>query len=164
MSSFQAALWAGSQFGLVTEPLFPQSLLHFCPWSSFLQEQLWVNFYCGVATLSLHLMPYLSLRGRLYKFPLTTVGALHLRSLPLSFESLSSSRSLVNSFTFQGCLFPFFLQALRASVLFLSPNTWSCFLFPSLFPLTPRSFLASDLCDYFLLSPKWDWGILTWAL
>ena len=29
----------GSQVGLVTGPLFPQSLLHFCPSSSFRQEQ-----------------------------------------------------------------------------------------------------------------------------
>jgi hypothetical protein len=71
-------------------------------------------------------------RGGFYKFPLPTVG-LHLRFLLLSSENLSTFRSLLHSGgsapppTSQGCLFPFFLLALRASLLFTSPhNTWSC--------------------------------------
>ena len=53
--------------------------------------------------------------------------AFHLRFLPLSPESLLPPRSLVHSGgcpqppISQGCLFPFFLLALRASVLFPYP-------------------------------------------
>jgi hypothetical protein len=49
-------------------------LLHFCPWSSFIQEQFWVRvFDCGITTPPFHLMPCFSNGGGLYKFPLTIV-------------------------------------------------------------------------------------------
>ena len=75
--------------------------------------------------------------------------AFYLRSLLLGPESLSTFRSLVHSIrvspppTSQGCLFPFFLLALRASLLFphipdhVPP-------FPSLSPVPPRSLPPSD--------------------
>ena len=66
---------SGSPVGLVTEPPFPQSLLHFCPYSSFRQEQFWVRvFDCGMATPSLTLMLCLFTGGGFYKFCLPTVG------------------------------------------------------------------------------------------
>jgi hypothetical protein len=105
------------------------------------------------------------------KVPSPYCLAFHLRSLPLSPESLSPPRSLVQSLEglpppfFPGYLFQFFLLALRASVLFPNPhpNTWPC----SPLPL-PVTFLThmppSSLVKCFLLPPKWDWGILTWDL
>jgi hypothetical protein len=41
--SLEASSWAGSHFGPVTGPSFPQAPLHFHPCSSFRQEQLWVR-------------------------------------------------------------------------------------------------------------------------
>lgn len=65
------------------------------------------------------------------------------------------------------CLFPLFLLALRALVLFSHPIPDQSLLLPHSpipihFPSQVPSFLSSYDC--FLLSPKWDWGILTWAL
>ena len=95
--------------------------------------------------------------------------ALHLRYLPLSSESLSSPKSLVHSrgsastFHYQGYLFPFFLLALRPSVIFphkipdqvpLPLSLPSPILFPSQIPP------SLPTCNTFLLSPKWDWGVL----
>ena len=71
-------------------------------------------------------MPCLPAGGRLYVTS-PYCQAFHLRSLPLSPECLSPPRSQVHSGGFtqppvsQGCLFPFFLLALRASVLFPHP-------------------------------------------
>ena len=42
--------WAGSHFGPVSGPSFPQALLHFHSCSSFRQEQLWVRVYSGMVT------------------------------------------------------------------------------------------------------------------
>jgi hypothetical protein len=94
--------------------------------------------------------------------------AFHPRSLPLIPESLSPPRSLVHSGgssppppqppTSRGCLFPFFLLALRTSVLF--PHS-----IPDQVPLSPHSPHPHPLslpgpslptCDCFLLSPKRD--------
>ena len=91
--------------------------------------------------------------------------AFHLRSLPLSPESLSPPRSLVHSggspqpFTSQGYLFPFFLLALRASVLFPHPIAGQVPLSsphfsptPSTFP--PRSLPPSPLVIAFFSLPS----------
>jgi hypothetical protein len=43
VSEFWASPWAGSKFGPVHGPSFPQALLHFHPYISFRQEQLWVR-------------------------------------------------------------------------------------------------------------------------
>jgi hypothetical protein len=68
-----ASPWAGFQFGLVTEPSFPHSLLLFVPavlldWNNFGSV-----FDCGMGTPSLHLMPCIFAGGGLYNFPLHTV-------------------------------------------------------------------------------------------
>jgi hypothetical protein len=43
VSGLGASPWAGSHFGHVTRPCFPQAPLHFHPWSSFRQEKIWVR-------------------------------------------------------------------------------------------------------------------------
>jgi hypothetical protein len=70
-----------------------------------------------------------------------------------------------------GCLFTFFLLDLRASVPFPHPVPDQAPLKPSLYPPTqdPVHFpsqvhLSLLTCGCFLLSPKWDWDVLTWAL
>jgi hypothetical protein len=42
------------------------------------------------------------------------------------------------------------------------PNTWSCSPFPP--PLSHPGLSASYPPDCFLLPPKWEWSIFTWAL
>jgi hypothetical protein len=67
--------WDESQLGPVTGPPFLQSLLQFCPCSSFRQEQFCVRiFYCGLVTSSLNLRPCLSTGGWLFEFPPPTIG------------------------------------------------------------------------------------------
>jgi hypothetical protein len=94
--------------------------------------------------------------------------AFWLRFPPLNPESLSLPGSLVLSRgspptppTPWDCLFPFILLALRACL--LSPNIWSCFLFPFPSHLPPRSLHPSASCDYLLPTSKWDWNLLTWV-
>ena len=75
VSGFGMSPSAGYQFGLVTGPPFPQSVLHFCSFISFRQGEFWNTvFDCGMATPFLHLMPCHSTGGGLYKFFLPTVG------------------------------------------------------------------------------------------
>ena len=67
---------------------------------------------------------------------------------------------------YQGCLFLFFLLALRASVIFPLPiaNQVSLFPYSSILLLFPSQVCTIlPTCDFFLLS-KWDWGVLTCAL
>jgi hypothetical protein len=89
----------------------------------------------------------------------------------LSPESLSPPRSVVPSGgspqppTSQGYLFSFFLLALSTSVLFfhLIPDHVPLFTpYPALIFFLPGPSLPT--CDYLFLPPKWDLGILTWAL
>ena len=55
--------------------VFPQSLLRFCTFSFFRQEQFWVRIFdCEMATPSLYLMPSLFTGGGLFQFPFPTVG------------------------------------------------------------------------------------------
>jgi hypothetical protein len=136
VSGLGAYRWDRSQVGTVTGPPFPQSHLHFCPCCSSWQEQFWVRgFDCGMITPSLHLIPCLSTGGRLYKVPLPTVGHFHLRSFPLSPESLSPPGSLVYSRGYHHlppprvtCFHSFFWP----SGLYIgsSHSTWSCSTFP----------------------------------
>jgi hypothetical protein len=67
--------------------------------------------------------------------------------------------------TSQGCLFPFFLLALMASLLIAPPQYLIMLLFfPPCHLSHPGPFLPLSSHDFLLLPPIWDWGILTWAL
>jgi hypothetical protein len=78
----------------------------------------------GMATPSLTWCPMFVLEGSINSLSLLSF---HQRSLPMSPGSLSTPRSLVHSRGSPqppiswGCLFPFFLLALRASVIFPHP-------------------------------------------
>ena len=108
--------------------------------------------------------------GGLHKFSPYCL-AFHLRSLPLSPESLSPPRSLVHSGgspqppTFQSCLFPFFSAGPQGFSPFPLTNTRSGSPLPLLLPAPFPSYVPLSLttCDCFLLPPKWDWCVLTWA-
>jgi hypothetical protein len=84
------------------------------------------SFDCGIATLSLVLCPVFCWRWALL-VPSPHCRAFHLKSHSLSPESFSPPKSLVHSRahphpsppTSLGCLFPLFLLAFGASVLFL---------------------------------------------
>ena len=53
MSGLEASHWAGSQFGPITGPPFPQALLQVWLCSYFKEEQFWVRLFdCGMATYS----------------------------------------------------------------------------------------------------------------
>jgi hypothetical protein len=134
---------------------FPQFLLLYLPFHFWFVN--WILSLCLQVTLAkVWLAPH--------------CWAFHPRSLPLSPKRLSSFRSLVHSGvspqppTSRGCLFSFFLLALRVSVLFSHPV-------PDQAPLSsPTPCLPSHVplslpcCVCFLLPPKWDWGILTCVL
>ena len=58
VSGFGMSPSAGYQFGLVTGPPFPQSVLHFCSFISFRQGEFWDRvFDCGMEMPFFHLMP-----------------------------------------------------------------------------------------------------------
>jgi hypothetical protein len=74
VSSLGAAPWPGFKLGPVIGPPYAQSLLHFSPWRVFMQGQFWVRvFDCGMATPSIHLMPWFSTGGGFHGFPYPTV-------------------------------------------------------------------------------------------
>jgi hypothetical protein len=90
----------------------------------------------------------------------------HLRSLPLSPESLSPPRSLVHSRGSPHLLPPkvacFHSFCWPSGLQFCPPpHTWPCSPLP--LPVLSSTWVSSSLCphDCFLLPPKWDWGILT---
>jgi hypothetical protein len=176
VSGLGTSPWAGPRFRLVIGPSFPRALLHFHPYNYFRQEQLWVRVVTvGCPPPSFDVLS--SCWRWALEVPSAYCQAYHLRSLPLSSERLSFPRSLMHSGgspqlpISRGCLFPLFLLALGASVIFnhpkpdqvpLPPSTTPSPLpihFPSLLPPHPP-----PTCDCFLLSPKWDWGVLTCAL
>jgi hypothetical protein len=142
--------------GLPLDLLFPQAPFHFHPYNSFRKKQLWVRVVTVGWYSLLHLTPCLPAGGGLYKFPLPTVS-ISSKVPPLSPESLSLPRSLVHYGGSPqppiscGCLFPFFLLALRASGLFphLIPDQVP--LFPPLSPC-PLSLPGSSLPPQLLSS------------
>jgi hypothetical protein len=127
---------------------------------------------CGMETPSLTWCPVF-----LLWVPSPYCLAFHLRSLSVeSWESLTSQVSGTFSIVPQpsislcwSCLFIFFLLALRASVFFPHPITDQVPLYPHIpphpHPIHFPSLVSPSLptCDCFLLPPKWDWGVLTWA-
>jgi hypothetical protein len=126
---------------------------------------------CGMATPSLTWG--LPAGGGLYKFSLLCT-AFHLGFLPLSPGSLLPPRSLVHSGVgvvipsiFWCCLLTSFLLSLRASIVFPHPipDQVPLSIPDSPLPIQFPSQVSPSLrtCDCFLLSPKWDWGFLTWS-
>jgi hypothetical protein len=91
--------------------------------------------------------------------------------LPLSPEIMLHSRTLVHSRESLPHLPPpeLHISIHSASPQAFSPlplpppNTWPCS-FLLLLLLLPRSLSSYAFHDCFLLPPKWDWSILTWAL
>jgi hypothetical protein len=83
----------------------------------------------------------------------------------LTFQGSGAFWRVLPTSTSQGCLFSFFLLALRASVLFphpISDQNLHCPIFPPHpLPRVPSSLVT---CDCFLLLPKWYSDILSWAL
>ena len=160
VSGLGASTWAGSHFGPVPGPSFPQSPLHVHPCSSFRQEQLWVRVCLWDGNPIPHLMPCLLAGGRLYKFPLSTVG---ISSEVLPFESWKPLTSHVSGTfcklppqhpTSWGCLLPFFSAGPQGFSPFLSPNNRPGSPFPTQAPICPLSLpvLSLLLCDCFLLT------------
>jgi hypothetical protein len=138
VSDLGTSPWAWSYFGPVSGPPLPQSLLQFCPCSSFRQ----VLSSLDSAPL-LHLMPCFSTGGELYKGPLPTV--VHFMCGPshwhLWFSHLQGLWYILEGPSLQGCtLYSFCWPSGLHS---RSPlNTWSCSpLSPATFP--PNSFLSS---------------------
>jgi hypothetical protein len=157
--------WAGSHFGPVAGPSFPQAPLHFHPCNSFGQEQLWVR----VLTMGWPPLPLLMLclpaGGGLYKFPFPT-DSIWSEVLPFeSWEYLTSQVSCAFWRVPQTSYFP----RLPASTLSAGPQGFSPFPSPNnrsgspLYPLhscLPPIHFPSQVppslptCNCFVLSPK----------
>jgi hypothetical protein len=137
------------------------------------------RYDCGVATPSLPWCPVFLLEvGLISSFSILL--NLSLKVLPLdAWDSLTSQVSGAFWGSSQptiswGCLFTFCLLVLRASVHFPSPNnrSGSAISTTHYHPVhttsqVPLSLITCPIWerkDSFLLSPKWDWGILTWAI
>jgi hypothetical protein len=139
----------------------------FCLCSSFRQEQFWVrHFDWALVTLPLSLMPYLLEVDSLSS--LSPFWAFHLRSLPLSPESLSHSRSLVLSRGYPNLLPPrlhIFLNIAGPMGLSHVPPSQYLILFPLSTPCPLShpvpSLLPSSSSDYFVPTSKREWS--TWA-
>ena len=169
VSGLGALSWDRVQVGPGIGLPFLQSLLYFCPCSSFRQQQFWVrNFDC-----ELDLLPPLEALSIYWRWILRVLSPYHwafwLSSPPLNPESFSLPESWYFLGTFPSFhptrLFIFIrsLDPLGFSLV-PHPHTWSCFPFPFLSPFPPRSFPPSGCCDYFFTSYKWNWNILTWTL
>ena len=98
---------------------------------------------------------------------------LHLRSIPLSPDTLWCPRCLVHSKGSSHLLIPkvayfnYFCWPLELQLFPPTPQPiipHHVPLFPNSFPLSPMFLLSSVFCHCILLPPKWDWNILTWAL
>jgi hypothetical protein len=165
VSVFGASPWAG--------PSFPHAPLHFYPCNSFKQEQLWVR------DVTVGWQPPPSFDGcPVFLLEMDSISSLSLLSgssskvLPLGSESLTSQVSGAIWRVLPTSYFP----RLPVSTLSAGPQGFSPFPSPSIrsgFPLPSTPSLTHfpfqdppslPTWDCFLLPPKWDWGVLTWAL
>jgi hypothetical protein len=152
MSGLGSSSWAGSHFGFVAGPSFPQAPLHFHPCNSFRPEQLWVRD----VTVGWQPYPSLDVLSSWWRWVLLVPSpycqVFHLRPIPLSHGSLSPPRSLVHSEMSSqpaiswGCLFTFFLLALKALVLFPHPMPDQVPLYPPLLPTPSSDILNWTFC------------------
>jgi hypothetical protein len=123
---------------------FPQAPLHFCSWSSFSQEQIWLR------VLTVRWQPHPSLntlsfcRRWALQVPSPQYRACISSKVPL-FESWESLTSLVSG-TFWRVPPTFYLLRLPVSILSASPQAFQCFsttqypiMFSSLLPSHPFS-------------------------
>ena len=141
VSGIVAWPWDRFQFGQVTGWPFLQSLLHFCPYTSFSQVQCWLEYFVGgLLSLSLHRQYCLATRGGHFRFDITTVGVFQLRSSTLSpgrlshLISLGLPRNFSQSPPLAAAYFlSFFCPSGPLSCLF---HTWSCPSIPVLLPST----------------------------
>jgi hypothetical protein len=157
------SLWDGSHFGLIIEPPF-KSLLHFCPCSSFRQNQFWVrNFDCGLVTLLDALSNYW--RWTLWvPSPNCWTFFSPKATFIESWESLNSwalvlSRGSPYIPSPEAAYFYSFFWSYSAFLLFLPP--------PDPVPLSPPhpTLVPLSLCLLSLFSSpyKWDWSTITWV-
>lgn len=86
--------WHRSQAGSVTAQPFPLSLVHFCPGTSFRQEQCLVkHFVDGLVSPFLHWGPWLNTGGGLFRLHVYTVGHLPAFNLYFCTSSLVTSEA-----------------------------------------------------------------------
>jgi hypothetical protein len=162
--------WTGSHFGPVTVPSFPQAPLHSHPYNSNRQEKLWVRD----VTMEWQPHPSLDALSSCWRWALLPTVGLSSKILP--FDSWESFTSQVSGAFWRVPTTSYFLR-LPISILSAGPQGFSPFTSPNnrLSPLSlplpdhPRalSLPGPSLPPHlwlFLLSPKWDWGILIWAL
>jgi hypothetical protein len=129
------------------------------------------SYDCGMATPFLIWCP-------VFLLEVSSISSLSLllgiTSKVLLFESWESLTSQVSGVFWSPPPPTFYLPRLPISILsaspqgfnpFLSPNTRSGSPFPPIpCPLSLSGPSLPPTCPCFLLPPKWDWGVLTWAL
>ena len=154
MSGLGAIAWDEYQVGLVIGWPFLECLLHFCPWSSFTQEQFWVKKFEG-SLVAPSFYCELCLWRWSVQVPSPHCWAFWLRLFPLSPGNLSLPKI---SGTF--CSTYFYSFSWPSVILSCPADPISDPVpFPLPSPLIPPSFS----CSYFDSSSKWKWSILTWA-
>jgi hypothetical protein len=173
--SLETSTWAGSHFGPVTGPSFPQAPLHFQPCNSFSQEKLWVRIvpvgcppsliWCLVFLLEIGFIHYLFLLWSISsKDSLWVLRVSHLPVLWCILEPhphpnlLFSEVACFQSFCWSSGLQTFSLTQYQIRF----PPPPSLLTSPIYSPSQASPSLPTGDC--FLPPPKWDWGILTWAL
>ena len=110
---------------------------------------------CGVTTLALTWCPVFLLEvGSLSSLSLLS----GISTKVPSFESWESLTSKVSG-AFWGVPSTSYFLWLPVYILCAGPHP-----IPTLVPPDPWIQFPSQVHSYFLFSPKWDWGILTWAL
>jgi hypothetical protein len=169
MSGLSALPGDGSQVGTVIGPSYLQSFLHFCPCSSFRQENFWVrNFDYGLVN-PVPLLEALSIYWRWsLRIPSPQCWAFWLR-LPPPPRVLRVSHSLGLWSFLEGSPTSHPLRLLISThslgpLGFSSPtppHTWFCSPFP--LPSPTQSLPSSASHDYFIPPSMWDWSSLTWA-
>jgi hypothetical protein len=172
VSGLGTSPWARSHFEPVTGPSFSQAPLHFHLCNSFRQEQVWVRdvtvkwqlTWCPVFLLEEGSVSSLSLLSRIScKFPHFESWESPTFQVSGAFWGVPPPNLLfpevvcLHSFCWPSGLQPFTLT--QGSGFPLSPITSP---HPVDFPSQiPPSF---PTCNCFLLSTKWVWGVINWAL
>jgi hypothetical protein len=160
VSGLGTSPWAGSHFGPVAGPSFPQASLHFHPCNSFRQEQLWVR----VVTVGWFPSPSFDALSSWWRWALQ-VPSLYCWTFYLNPSLWVPRVSHIPSLwcILEGCpqppiswgyLFPFFLLALRASVLFPHSIPYQVPVSPSIPVHFPSQVQIPHLCCFSQLKRK----------